>query len=74
MGTRKSGSGASARKPTVEIRQGAGYLAYCYTTEESEKMEVLERAQKVGSMTRALRELAREKTEEKTIKKTENHE
>lgn len=35
----------------------------CYTTEESEKMEVLERAKKVGSMARAIRELAREKTE-----------
>ena len=46
----------------------------CYTTEESEKMEVLERARNVGSMARALRELAREKTEGKTIKKTENHE
>ena len=34
----------------------------CYTTEESEKMEVLERAKKVGSMARAIRELAREKT------------
>ena len=35
----------------------------CYTTEESEKIEVLERAKKVGSMARAIRELAREKTE-----------
>ena len=34
----------------------------CYTTEESEKMEVLERAKKIGSMARAIRELAREKT------------
>ena len=34
----------------------------CYTTEESEKMEVLERAKKVGSMARAIRELAREKS------------
>lgn len=34
----------------------------CYTTEESEKMEVLERAKKVGSMAQAIRELAREKT------------
>ena len=46
----------------------------CYTTEESEKMEVLERARNVGSMARALRELAREKTEGKIIKKTESHE
>ena len=35
----------------------------CYTTEESEKVEVLRRAEKVGSMARAIRELAREKTE-----------
>ena len=35
----------------------------CYTTEESEKIEVLERAKKVGSMARAIRELARGKTE-----------
>lgn len=33
-----------------------------YTTEESEKMEVLERAKKAGSMARAIRELAREKS------------
>ena len=35
----------------------------CYTTEESENVEVLRRAEKVGSMARAIRELAREKTE-----------
>ena len=35
----------------------------CYTTEESEKVEVLRRAEKVGSMARAIRERAREKTE-----------
>lgn len=36
----------------------------CYTTEESEKVEVLERAEKLGgNMAQAIRELAREKRE-----------
>lgn len=34
----------------------------CYTTEESEKVEVLQRAKEEGSMARAIRELARGKT------------
>jgi len=62
VGTRKSGSGASARKPTVEIRQGAGYLAYCYTTEESEKAEVFALAEKLdGDLEAAIRQLARKR-------------
>ena len=64
MGTRKSGSGASARKPTVEIRQGAGYLAYTFTTEEREKMEVFTLAEKLGGdLEAAIRQLAEQRRE-----------
>ena len=44
----KSGSGASVRKPTAAMRQGAGYLAYAYTTEETEKLEVYRHADMLG--------------------------
>ena len=57
--TCKSGSGASARKPIIEILKGAGYLAYAYTTEETEKMEVYALAEKLGGdIEAAIRQLA----------------
>ena len=62
MGTCKSGSGASARKPTAEMWQGAGYLAYTYTTEETEKVEVFALAEKLGGdLEGAIRQLAQQR-------------
>ena len=55
----KSGSGASIWKPTIVIWQGAGCLAYAYTTEETEKVEVYRLAEKLGDdIEAAIRQLA----------------
>ncbi|MGK4260634.1 hypothetical protein, partial [Parabacteroides johnsonii] len=62
----KSGSEASTRKPTTETWQGAGCLAYCYTTEETEKLELTRLAEKLGgNMELAIRQLAECKRQEK---------
>lgn len=59
METCKSGSGASTRKPTVEIWKGAGYLAYTYTTEETEKLELTRLTEKLdGNIEMAIKQLA----------------
>ena len=38
----KSGSGASARKPTAAMRQGAGYLAYSIERGDKIQMKIIE--------------------------------
>jgi Flp pilus assembly protein CpaB len=44
------------------MRYGAGYLAYCYTTEETEKMELFALADKLGgNLELAIRQLAESK-------------
>ena len=43
-----SGLEGSAWKPTAAMWQGAGCLAYVYTTEESEKLELQKLAKELG--------------------------
>ena len=41
------------------MRQGAGYLAYTYTTEETEKLEVMRLAEKLdGNLELAIKQMA----------------
>mgnify|MGYP005852199403 CR=1 FL=1 len=48
------------------MRQGAWYLAYTYTTEESEKVEVFRLAEKLGgNLELAIRQMAEQKRNEK---------
>ena len=65
METCKHGSGAGFRKPAAAMRQGAGYLAYCYTTEETEKLELQRLTEKLGgNIELAIRQLAERKRNE----------
>ena len=54
------------RKPTTETWQGAGCLAYTYTTEETEKLEVMQLAEKLGgNIELAIKQLAESKKQKK---------